>query len=80
MARQALADGDIATARMLFQQVLEEEPGNVPALAGRAMIQVQTGELSEAHALIARIPLSRWSDPDVAATRQALTERTRKGS
>ena len=43
-----LADGDATGAVDLYAQVLAQEPGNVPALAGLARCYVRTGALMDA--------------------------------
>src|SRR5436190_9105692 len=48
MAKQALQEGDDATAGTLYAQVLQREPANVEALAGNARALIARGDLAKA--------------------------------
>jgi len=52
--------------------VLREEPGSVPALAGLARAQVETGALDQAKETLALVPEAKRNDAAVAAARSAL--------
>src|SRR5947207_403855 len=67
-----LADGDATGAVDLYAQVLAQEPGNVPALAGLARCYVRTGALDQAKQTLALVPEAKRSDIAVAAARAAL--------
>jgi putative thioredoxin len=56
MAKQALAEGDLATAQNVFAQVLDHQPDNVTALAGLARIALTQGAIEDAKQIIAQVP------------------------
>ena len=67
-----LADGDATGAVDLYAQVLAQEPGNVPALAGLARCYVRTGAIEQAKQTLALVPEAKRNDTAVAAARAAL--------
>jgi putative thioredoxin len=71
-ADAALAEGDAAGAAALYAQLLAEDNGNVPALAGLARSYVKTGALDQARQTLALVPASKANDPAVVAARAAL--------
>ena len=72
IADEALAAGNAVEAVELYAEVLKDEPGSVPALAGLARAYVQTGALEQAKQTLALIPTAKQSDAAVAAARSAL--------
>ncbi|MDR3420978.1 MAG: thioredoxin [Xanthobacteraceae bacterium] len=72
LADAALAEGDPAGAATLYAQLLAEDNGNVPALAGLARCYVETGALDQAKQTLAMIPDSKRGEPAVAAAQAAL--------
>src|SRR5215475_13133840 len=71
-ADAALAQGDAAGAAAMYSEVLAEDEGNVPALAGLARCYVETGALDQAKQTLAMIPEAKQNDAAVAAARAAL--------
>ncbi len=71
-ADAALAQGDAASAADLYAQVLAEEAGNVPALAGLVRCYVATGAIEQAKQTLALVPEAKRNDAAVAAARAAL--------
>jgi putative thioredoxin len=71
-AEAALAEGNAAEAIELYGALLQEEPGNVPALAGLARAYVETGALEEAKNTLALVPEAKRGDAAVAAAHSAL--------
>ena len=71
-ADEALAKGDAAGAAELYAQVLEQDSGNVAALAGLARSYVRTGALDQAKQTLALVPEAKRNDSAVAAARAAL--------
>jgi putative thioredoxin len=71
-ADAALAQGDAAGAAEIYAEVLAEEPGNVPALAGLARAYVATGAIEQAKQTLALVPEAKRNDAAVAAARAAL--------
>jgi len=71
-AEEALGAGNAEEAIALYGEVLREEPGSVPALAGLARAHVETGALDRAKATLALVPEAKRNDAAVAAARSAL--------
>jgi putative thioredoxin len=71
-ADAALAADDAAGAADLYSQLLAEDAGNVPALAGLVRSYVKTGALDQAKQTLALIPEAKQNDAAVAAARAAL--------
>jgi putative thioredoxin len=71
-ADAALAEGDAAAAADLYAQVLAEDNGNVPALAGLVRCYVETGAIDQAKQTLALVPDSKRNEPPVVAARAAL--------
>src|SRR5215467_15124553 len=71
-ADAALADGDTAHAADLYAKVLQQDSGNVHALAGLARSYVETGALDQAKQMLALVPEAKRNDAPVAAARAAL--------
>jgi putative thioredoxin len=71
-ADAALAEGDAAGAAAMYSELLAEDGGNVPALAGLARCYVETGALDQAKQTLAMIPEAKQNEAAVAAARAAL--------
>jgi putative thioredoxin len=71
-ADAALAAGDAAGAAAMYSELLAEDGGNVPALAGLARCYVETGALDQAKQTLAIVPEAKQNDAAVAAARAAL--------
>jgi len=71
-AEAALAEGDATGAADLYAQLLAEDSGNVPALAGLARCYVGTGALDQARQTLDMVPENKRNDAAVAAARAAL--------
>src|SRR6266700_2575317 len=71
-ADEALAAGQVEDAIDIYSQVLSEEAGNVPALAGLARAYLETGALDQAKATLALVPEAKQGDAAVAAARSAI--------
>ncbi len=71
-AEAALAEGNPAVAAEIYAELLAEEPGNVPALAGLARAYFETGALDRAKQMLAQVPEQKRNDPAVAAVRSAI--------
>jgi putative thioredoxin len=71
-AEAAMAEGNAAEAVELYGALLQEEPGNIPALAGLARAYVETGAIEEAKRTLALVPEAKRNDAAVAAARSAL--------
>jgi len=71
-ADAALAEGDTDGAADIYAQLLAEDNGNVPALAGLARCYVETGALDQARQTLDMVPEGKRNDAAVAAARAAL--------
>jgi putative thioredoxin len=71
-AEAALAGGNAAEAIQLYAEVLQDEPGSVPALAGLARAYVETDAIEQAKQTLALVPEAKRNDAAVAAARSAL--------
>jgi putative thioredoxin len=71
-ADAALVDGEPAHAAELYAQVLEQDSGNIHALAGLARTYVETGALEQAKQMLALVPEAKRNEAPVAAARAAL--------
>ena len=71
-ADEALAAGNAADAANLYGQLLKEDSGNIPALAGLARCYVATGNIEQAKKTLALVPEAKRNDAAVAAARAAL--------
>ena len=71
-AEEALSTGNAEEAIALYGEVLREEPGSVPALAGLARAYVETGAFDQAKETLALVPEGKRNDAAVAAARSAL--------
>jgi putative thioredoxin len=71
-ADAALVEGDAATAADIYAQILAQDAGNVPALAGLARCYVETGAIEQAKQTLALVPEAKQNEAPVAAARAAL--------
>ena len=71
-ADQALEAGDLQGAAKLYAAVLQEDPQNVPALAGLARCYLKTGDLARADQTIGLVPPDKQNLAAVASVRAAL--------
>ena len=71
-AEEALATGNAVEAVELFAAVLQDEPSNVPALAGLSRAYVLTGALDQAKQTLALIPEGKRNEAAAVAARSAL--------
>src|SRR5262249_937414 len=67
VADDALAAGDSATAANLYGQLLEQDGGNIAALAGLARCYVAAGSFEQAKQTLAMVPEVKRNDAAVAA-------------
>lgn len=71
-AEEFVAEGDVETAMAIYREVLDQEPGNVPALTGYLKLLVQTGHGEAAAQLLAQLPPDIAKAPELAAVKTAL--------
>ncbi|MCK9918427.1 thioredoxin [Microbacteriaceae bacterium K1510] len=72
IAETALAEGDAAGAADIYAELLAQDAGNVPALAGLTRCYVETGALEQAKQTLALVPEAKRNEAAVAAARAAL--------
>ena len=72
MAKQALQEGDHASAGTLYTQILQREPANVEALAGNARALIARGDLAKARQNLDRVPKESAAHAEITAARSAL--------
>jgi putative thioredoxin len=72
MAKQALQEGDPASAGTLYTQVLQREPANVEALAGNARALIARGDLAKARQNLDRVPKESAAHAEITAAHAAL--------
>ena len=72
VAEEALAQGATEEAIEIYNHLITEDATNIPAIAGLARVQVETGALEEAKATLAKGPEAKQGDAAVAAARAAL--------
>ena len=77
-AQTLLAAGDLGGAAEGFAGVLAQEPDNLAALAGLALVQMETDNLEQARRILDTVPETKRGDAAVAAAfaRLELAERT----
>ena len=71
-ADAALAAGNAATAADIYAQLLQQDSGNVAALAGLARCYVETGNIEQAKKTLALVPEAKVNDSAVTAARAAV--------
>ncbi|MGE5503622.1 MAG: thioredoxin [Actinomycetota bacterium] len=70
--KQILAEGDVDTAAQLFQQVLQEDPDNAPAMAGLLRCAMAMGDMEQVKAMLAHLKPEMARHADIAAVRTAI--------
>ncbi len=71
-AEEAIAAGDTQTAADIYSAVIDNDPDNVPALAGLAGLLADSGDLPGAEEILAKVPEAKAGDAAVAAVRARL--------
>lgn len=72
LTQALLAEGDIAGAHALLSELAAEDPPNPAVIAALAGLYVTAQQFDQARALLARLPESARSRPDVTAVAAAL--------
>jgi len=72
MAKEAMQQGDHASASALYSQILQREPANFDALGGLARATIARGELAKAKQLLDRVPKEGVGHAEITAARAAL--------
>ena len=75
VAAEALAAGDIAMAAQAYGHVLQDEPGNVQAVAGLARAYLMGGDVERARATLQMAPPDAAQDEAIRAVEAELTLR-----
>ncbi len=71
-AEAVLAEGDVAGAAAIYEEVLAIDAANVPALAGLARCYVETGAIDQAKEVLAQIPAAKQQDAAVTAVQASI--------
>jgi putative thioredoxin len=71
-ADQALEAGDLQGAAEIFAALLQEDPQNVPALAGLARCYLKSGDVERAEQTLGLVPPDKREAGPVASVRAAL--------
>ncbi|WP_161539556.1 thioredoxin [Paramagnetospirillum kuznetsovii] len=79
-AKQILAEGDAQTAAGIFQQVLQHDPDNAPAMAGLLRCLMAVGELDQAEAMLTQVTPDMARNAEIQAVKTALELARHAGS
>ena len=71
-ADAALAAGNATAAAEIYAQLLQQDSGNVAALAGLARCYVETGNIEQAKKPLALVPEAKANDSSVTAARAVV--------
>lgn len=71
-AKRLLAEGDVAQATDLFQEVLAEDPQNAPALAGLIRCALAAGQVEDAKEILANLPPEIARHAEIQGVRSAI--------
>jgi len=71
-ADAALVEGNPAAAAEIYAELLQQDSGNVHALAGLARCYLETGNIEQAKKTLAMVPEAKRGEASVAAARAAL--------
>ena len=72
-AKQAAAAGQTDLAARIYEQLLEQEPGNPEALAGLARCEIARGRPPAARATLERVPKEHANHVEIDGARAALS-------
>ena len=81
-AKTALAEGDLATAQDIYQQVVQHDPENLTAFIGLARCALAGNDIEGAKAIADQIPTTEAKNAEVLSLRAAidLAEQAEKAS
>jgi putative thioredoxin len=71
-AKAAVAQNDFALAARIYNEILGVEPENLAALGGLARCHLQTGNLDQAKAMLARVPAKDKTNAEIVAVQAAI--------
>jgi putative thioredoxin len=71
-AKAAVAQNDYALAARVYSEILSVEPENLVAIAGLARCHVQTGNMDQAKALLARVPQKDKTNAEIVAVQASI--------
>ena len=82
VAKTALAEGDLATAQDIYQQILKHDPENQTSFAGLVRCALAGGDIEGARSLADQIPAAEAKNAEVVSLRAAidLAEQAEKAS
>jgi putative thioredoxin len=79
-AKAALEAKDLAAAAQAYATILQEQPGDVPAVAGLARCYLMAGDLKRAEETLALTPPEARNAPDITSVQALLTLAKEAGS
>lgn len=81
-AKEALAQGDLATAQDIYQQILQHDPENLSSFIGLARCALAGDDIEGARAIAGQIPTAEAKNAEVVSLRAAidLAEQAQKAS
>jgi putative thioredoxin len=71
-AKAALAEGDLAAAQDIYQQILQHDPENLASFIGLARCALAGGDIEGAKAVAAQIPTAEAKNAEVVSLRSAI--------
>jgi len=71
-AKAAVAQNDFALAARIYNEILGVEPENLAAIAGLARCHLQTGNLDQVKALLARVPAKDKANAEIVAVQASI--------
>jgi putative thioredoxin len=71
-ATRAVTDGDFQLAAQIYNEVLEVAPDNLAAMAGLARCYAQEGQVEQARAVLAKVPVKDKGNADIVAIQAQL--------
>ena len=71
-AGQMLEEGAAADAAQTFAAILQEEPGNLPSIAGLARAYLALDEMAQAKGVLEMVPEDKQDAPEIAAIRAQI--------
>ncbi len=72
IAKDAMAEGDLGTAESIYQQVVQREPDNAPALIGLARCALAADDIEDARTIAARVPAEARKSADFTSLQAAI--------
>jgi putative thioredoxin len=72
VAKQAFAEGDLATAENIYKQILQRQPDHVASLVGLARCALAAHDIADAKDIIAKVPAAEAKSAEVVSVLTAI--------